>query len=115
MKKQNLFPDEPLPKNEIKKRLAQRRDELPDYKGKGGIYRFGFAMNEPHPVAMEVQASFLPYNTTNVGVHTIESKKLKGTKLLEQQSIAMLSDLLHGDNLDGYITSGGTEGNIMGA
>lgn len=115
MKNKNyLFPNKPLSKKEVLNQLAQRMDELPNYKGKDGIYRFGFAMTEPHPITIEVQNSFLPYNTTNVGIHTIDTGILKGTKLLEQQCMGMLSDLLNGIDLDGYITSGGTEGNIMG-
>lgn len=69
----------------------------------------------PHPLAIEAITKFLPYNRNNIGTHT-RVKNPKGLAALEKETVLMLGDLMGAAemDIDGYITQGGTEGNIMG-
>lgn len=68
----------------------------------------------PEPLAIDVLRSFQPHNWNNIGMHTIKKVFARGTRELEQEVIYMMGDLLGSQKIDGYITQGGTEGNIMG-
>jgi len=104
------FPQEGLLIDIIHDKLKERWDEIPDWQGRQGIVRLGFAMTEPHPVAIQALSSFLSANTTNVGIHTRFGDGKSGTRRLEKEVLALLGDLYSGGALDGYLTSGGTEG-----
>ncbi len=104
------FPKEGLLIDLIYNTLKERMDEIPDWQGRQGVVRLGFAMTEPHPVAIQALSSFLSANTTNVGIHTRFGDGKTGTRRLEKEVLALLSDLYSGGALDGYLTSGGTEG-----
>ncbi|GAB4506896.1 MAG: hypothetical protein Fur0017_31490 [Anaerolineales bacterium] len=90
----------------------------------------GFPGTYPHELALKTFAIFSELNPNNIGTHTHLDKSVKperggerkafyGVNQLERQVIYMLGDLLGvknpvEKNIDGYITSGGTEANLMG-
>ncbi len=63
--------------------------------------------------ALHVYRSFLRYNPNNLGVWSTTNDK-SGTRQLEYEVIHKLIDLYGGNHklLEGYVSSGGTEGNI---
>lgn len=71
-------------------------------------------LEKPHPLVLKIFNRFLKYNPNNLGNWT-NGKNLTGTKKIESELIKMLVDLYKADkkNIEGYITSGGTEGNIF--
>lgn len=79
----------------------------------GGRF-MGYPQTTPHPMALKAYEKYLPYNTNQVGVfsdiHDLGSK----TRRMEYEVLHMLGGLYGIDELDGYLTSGGTEGNIVG-
>lgn len=88
-------------------------DEIPDWGSEVTVQRFGFAMGPWAKIAYDVFSQFAHKNTNNVGIHT--GNNLTGTRKLEQEVIQDLRGLLNGDaDTEGYLTTGGTEGNIYG-
>lgn len=79
----------------------------------GGRF-MGYPQTTPHPMALMAYEKYLPYNTNQVGVfsdiHDVGSK----TRKMEYEVLHMLGELYGIDEPDGYLTSGGTEGNIVG-
>lgn len=79
----------------------------------GGRF-MGYPQTTPHPMALKAYEKYLPYNTNQVGVfsdiHNLGSK----TRKMEYEVLHMLGELYGIDEPDGYLTSGGTEGNIVG-
>ena len=85
----------------------------------------GFPSMKPHPIGLETFHKFQDLHTNALLTHTRGhgEKGFDGVKDIERDLIAMVADLL-GDvrqdkqdknaNFDGYVTSGGTEANIMG-
>jgi tyrosine decarboxylase/aspartate 1-decarboxylase len=59
----------------------------------------------PHELAIKAHMMFIESNLGNPDLYP-------GTKQLEQIVIQQLSDLFHGNNISGHMTSGGTEANI---
>lgn len=76
----------------------------------------GFPGTEPDPISVDAFERFLPRHPNNICTHTSgESEKgFVGTQTLEKESVFMVGDLLGSKSVDGYITPGGTESNIMG-
>ncbi|MBI2023829.1 hypothetical protein HYT00_00305 [Candidatus Giovannonibacteria bacterium] len=68
---------------------------------------------DPHPLAIEAITKFLPFNRNNIGTHT-SNEYASGLQYLEAEVISMLSNLFGLEKGDGYLTQGGTEGNITG-
>jgi tyrosine decarboxylase/aspartate 1-decarboxylase len=60
----------------------------------------------PHHVAIEAHNLFLGTNLGDPGIFT-------GTRELEEKLISILGKILHYENAEGYICSGGTEANIQ--
>lgn len=109
------FPSNPTNPTVITKTLTKVFNEIPGWNGENGIYRLGFAMTKPHPISLKVLQQFQKKNNNNVGVHSMSQlRTLSGTRALENDIIKALGDLLNDKDIDGYITSGGTEGNITG-
>ena len=79
----------------------------------GGRF-MGYPQTTPHPMALKAYEKYLPYNTNQIGVfsdiHELGSK----TRKMEYEVLHMLGGLYGVDEPEGYITSGGTEGNIVG-
>jgi tyrosine decarboxylase/aspartate 1-decarboxylase len=59
----------------------------------------------PHEIAIKAHMRFIESNLGNPDLYP-------GTKLLETEVIKLLGNILHGHNVSGHMTSGGTEANI---
>lgn len=105
------FPDGDLTQNQIEKRIVDRLNELSSWEDSS---RFGFAMTEPCQIAIDTLRRFLPFNTNNIGVHTRFGAGQLGTRRFEKEALGVLGGLYNAGAIDGYITSGGTEGNLCG-
>lgn len=71
--------------------------------------------SKPYSIYKKALSYFILSNYNNIGLLTrTKIKKLEGTKLLKYKTIQMLGNLLGLNSIDGYITSGGTEGNLIG-
>lgn len=66
----------------------------------------------PHPVFTETFSAYAESNFNNIGLHIDCSST--GTRTKERKLIEELAALFHCPDAEGYITSGGTEGNLMG-
>jgi len=76
--------------------------------------RFRQYSTAPDPLALNILETFQKYNWNNIGMHTMKKVFARGTRKLEQEVIYMLGDLFGTQKVDGYVTQGGTEGNLMG-
>ena len=65
----------------------------------------GSMCTEPAAIAKRAHARFVEVNLGNPGYYP-------GTARLERQVVRWLADLLHGDGVDGFMVSGGTEANL---
>ena len=65
----------------------------------------GSMCTKPHPISRKVLEIFLETNLGDPGL-------FPGTKMLEEEVIKMIGEMLHNRNPFGYIISGGTEANI---
>lgn len=81
----------------------------------------GFPGTAPKQIAIEVYSECLSRHSNNIGMHTNKETAhceigFAGTQKAEGEVIAMLADLMSADTheVDGYITSGGTEANLVG-
>ncbi|MBU1046659.1 hypothetical protein KKH36_02670 [Patescibacteria group bacterium] len=79
----------------------------------------GFPGTTPLNIAECVYAEYLGYHANNIGLHTTGNDKevgFGGTQTAEEEVIAMAADLMGVtlEEVDGYISSGGTEANFMG-
>lgn len=104
------FPESAVPKEKLLEELAKIK------KGGVDIYsptRFRQYSTNPQVLSLEILTDFAGLNWNNIGVHTFQDSAL-GTRKLERDVISMLGSLLGSKNIDGYITQGGTEGNLMG-
>jgi len=80
-------------------------------------YILGYPASTPLKIATESFKKFIKINSNNIGTHTrLESESgFKGTQELEREALTMIANLFNcNTEFDGYISSGGTEGNIMG-
>lgn len=110
-----------FPKSKLKKHIIQRRLERAivgtvDYK-KGTL--LGYPGSTPLKESIQAINKFLLLNPNNIGTHTRGNSEVgfRGIQELEAEAIAMIGGLFGGDEknqVDGYISSGGTEGNVMG-
>lgn len=81
-------------------------------RSKGGTY-IGYPQTQPHEVAIRAYEKYLAYNSNHVGVFTEDGVPNSKTRIFEQRTIQMLGNLYGCDDVDGYVSSGGTESNIM--
>jgi len=103
------FPEKGLPNEKVMEHLEKIKN-LKAYPETS----FSAYSTDPHPVAIDSISRLLPYNRNNIGTHTrIEDPKRFVAKL-EKETVIMLGELMGDKDTDGYITQGGTEGNIMG-
>lgn len=109
--KPSLFPNQPLSNIKIKARL---RSILSELKQRKISYNLGVLYGLPHPSAADVYKKYIDYNPGNLGDWSSCQTKKWSTTQLEYEVIHKMIDLYKGNHqkLAGYITSGGTEGNI---
>ena len=78
----------------------------------------GFPGTKPLPIGVEAYSLFMAEHPNNICTHTSDKseKGFSGTQALERYVIGMTAELMGANPSDvhGYISSGGTEGNIMG-
>ncbi len=76
----------------------------------------GFPSMRPDQFGMDVFNSYAGIHANALLTHTRGpgEKGFSGVQQVERDLIQMTGHLLGADNVDGYVTSGGTEGNIMG-
>lgn len=105
------FPEKEMAESEAREHLEKIRSGMEAYPETA----FRVYSTNPHPLAIEAITKFLPYNKNNIGTHT-RVENPKGLAALEKEVILMLGNLFGASesDVDGYITQGGTEGNIMG-
>ncbi|MFW3146888.1 MAG: tyrosine decarboxylase MfnA [Thermoplasmatota archaeon] len=85
------------------KELLERYDSMNVSFGSGRV--FGSMCTSPHPFATEVHSKFRESNLGNPGLYP-------GTLEMEKEVINMLGGLLHLEDPNGHVLSGGTEANI---
>ncbi|KKU22128.1 MAG: Pyridoxal phosphate-dependent amino acid decarboxylase [Candidatus Nomurabacteria bacterium GW2011_GWA1_46_11] len=107
------WPPKGLSKAEIFAALGGALDENIDYARSLVI---GFPGTTPADISIEAFEMFLKSHPNNITTHTSGEgeKGFGGTQALERDAISMVADLLGAEAIDGYITPGGTESNIMG-
>jgi len=114
-KENGKFPEKPVSKLRIEARLQGVLNKLKNQKKYSGI---GNLITFPHREAVRAWHKLLPYNPNNLGNWSIKGlEPNQETATIERELICQMVDLYHGDkkNLEGYVTSGGTEGNIFSA
>jgi len=107
----HTFPDKPTASIQIKARLYGLESELKQW---NISYNLGSLYTLPHSQATQAYKRFIDYNPGNLGSWSDDVTQTYATTQLEYEVIHNLIDLYQGnhENLGGYITSGGTEGNI---
>ena len=107
------FPEKGMPKTEVLNLLS-------DIKQGQGVdsntaFLFQRFSTTPHPVTLEALEMFAGLNYNNAGIHTKHSTRTRNSlQLCEREVIFMLGDLMGSTDIDGYVTQGGSEGNLMG-
>jgi tyrosine decarboxylase/aspartate 1-decarboxylase len=86
-----------------------------EYNKKGQYSNLGWLSTPIRPIAVWAYKFFLDINPNHLGNWSIKQSKPFGTQKLERDVIKKMIDLYHGDNtvIEGYITTGGTEGNLF--
>lgn len=109
---------EPLSGKVIRKQVAHFARQNISYEKDRII---GFPGTNPEPISVEIYCRYLSLHSNNIGLHTNRSAKDRevgfgGTQEAENEVIAMAADILDAKpcEVDGYISPGGTEANIVG-
>lgn len=117
-RKKWVWPSNSLPDAKIAERLKMAVQENISY---GNTPILGFPGTRPLPAAIAAINQFLPIQANNIGFHTkAEPNEMgfEGTQALEKEYVYSLASLLGSEDpeveIDGYICSGGTEGNDHG-
>jgi tyrosine decarboxylase/aspartate 1-decarboxylase len=107
---QDKFPEEPISEIQLRAHLLGVKNDL---KHNNICYNLGSLCTNPHPYLAKVYGSFLKYNSNHLGNWSIKAPKYN-TQQLEYEAIQKIIDLYNAkkEDLEGYITSGGTESNI---
>lgn len=108
------FPQEGADANKLKKRLGDMREVLEQR----DVHRnLGLLYTPPTSVALQAYQYFLDQNPNHLGNWSTNDSRPFATEILEREVIAKLIHLYGGTSSDfeGYVTSGGTEGNLYSA
>lgn len=105
-----VFPEYPYSKFRINARLSQTINDIKKY---GISHNIGALAPRADLYAAKVYGNFLRHNTNNLGNWSNASHE-GGTKRLEYELIQKLIHLYKAksERVEGYVTSGGTEGNL---
>ena len=104
---------------EIQANLLKAKGKIIDY-GDSNESIMGFPGTTPHSAGVDAFKMFIDSHPNNICTHTSGESEdgFTGTQELEKIAIFMMAKMLGVDNpdgnIDGYLTSGGTEANIMG-
>lgn len=104
----------PLPRNRLKRILADRLAEISPWESESGTQRVTYPTSSLLPGLISTVEPFIERNSNNIGGHFRGSSELRGTKRLEREVISSLAQLFHNPSVEGWITSGATESNITG-
>jgi len=106
----DMFPNTPTLSFQAEARLFGAKNEL---KNHNILYNLGALYTKPHIAAVKTYQSFLKLNPNHLGSWSGKEPKY-GTEQLEYEIIKKMANLYHAPKgkIEGYITSGGTEGNI---
>ena len=109
-----VFAHSPTPLWLIKLYLAEIKSQVTKLEAKQNL---GWLLTASHPLARKVAADFMSLDQNHLGNWSIKGAELWSTRQLEKNVIEALIDLYHGQTqkLEGYFTSGSTEGNIYAA
>nr|WP_280275929.1 pyridoxal-dependent decarboxylase [Nocardia wallacei] len=107
------FPATALDDREIQSYLDDRLAEIPSWHAGPDVVRFGVPMPAPDPLALAAMHRFTARNSNNVGIHTRFGDGAAGTRRVEKEALSLLGGLFHGGALDGYVTSGASEGALQ--
>ncbi len=99
----NRFPIQGTSLDQIRSELNLRLRQDNQY-SEGKI--LGAMSTPPHPFAKEIYAQYIDRNLGDRGLNP-------ATCTIEHEVVTMMGDLLHGHNLVGNLTSGGTESNLI--
>jgi len=113
--KEFSYPEKPLSQKKIGFRLEKI---LKNLKSRNLDHKIGEPHFFPNPIAVSFWSKFLAKSPNQLGNWSIKGEiKLHGTHEIEREVIYDMISLLKGDQeeLEGYITSGATEGNIFSA
>ncbi|PJE67799.1 hypothetical protein COU95_00425 [Candidatus Shapirobacteria bacterium CG10_big_fil_rev_8_21_14_0_10_40_9] len=114
-KNADKFPQKPVSQIRIKARLFGLVNKIKEQKKHAGLSNL---ITYPHQAATDVWKMLLSYNPNNLGNWSIKGiEPNQETEAIEKELISQMIDLYHGnkDELEGYVTSGGTEANIFSA
>lgn len=95
---------------QIAKKIRPQKKSIRE---KGGSF-LGYPHTTPLPIGIRAYKNFIRYNSNHVGTLTRLECGMTYTRQMEVEVIQMLGELYGDNNVDGYMTSGGTEGNIYG-
>lgn len=107
---------EPMPEQEILRRLSELNARNIVY-GRDPI--LGFPGTPPLAISQRVYCEHLSAHANNIGRHTNpegSERGFEGSQQAERDVIAMCADLMDANagDVDGYISPGGTEANVVG-
>lgn len=109
--KDNEFPQKHTNPIRIKARLQGLTSEL---KNRKLHLNFGSLNTPPHPICIKIYQDFIKFNPGNLGNWSNNISDTYSTTRMEHEVIHKIIDIYSGNHkrMNGYITSGGTEGNI---
>ncbi len=104
------FPETPISNIQLKTRLMSLNNDLSHFNAN---YNLGSLHTRPNRYLSEIYGSILKYNPNHLG--NWSTKPSEYTTQMEFEVVKKMIDLYHAqkEGLEGYITSGGTEGNIF--
>ncbi|MCL4199883.1 hypothetical protein KJZ67_00900 [Patescibacteria group bacterium] len=105
------FPEKPILQILI---WAKMRGLTTEFHDRKITYNLGSLYTLPHPIASDAYKKYISSNPGNLGSWS-DKKGISSTQKIESEIIHKLIDLFHGkhNSVAGYVTSGGTEGNIF--
>ena len=106
----NVFPKNGFSKFKINLRLNAVLADLSTFDFKHNIGSISPIANR---YAAKIYQKFISTNPNNIGNWSSITSEI-GTQQIEHEVIQKMINLYHGQGLEGYVTSGGTEGNLYG-
>ncbi len=101
----------PMSADEIETALKKRLEETSSWEGPGRL-RHVYPVTRPLAPSVQTIAAFWDQNANNIGAHLADAAMLKGARRLEREVVQDIATLLHRPDAEGWLTTGGTEGNI---
>lgn len=109
----DFFPNKPLHRSEINKKIFNLKADLKEFKQNNSP---AYLLRYPSKLIVKTWQKLIPFNPNNLGNWSIKNQEeIYGSRLFERKLIRQMTDLYQADvqKIEGYMTSGGTEGNIF--